>query len=186
MDKKDFTILLVCTFIAAFLGSLLAIKHVLSPYRYPYHPHHHFMSSNMEPFMRHDFDYPKEFIEYHKKMMENFDDDVQPLLKRKMKNANLFLFSNTGVKTQETDNMYKITFDMKPFNNNPKNVIIESEDDSITISAKYKSKKGNEIKSAQFFQEIEFPTDIKQNEIKKQYKGDSLIITVPKLLKSQD
>lgn len=186
MEKKNFVILLVSTALAAFLGSFLAPFFIFTIHKpmMPPPPHPFFERGPMHPPTPQDID---RTIKQNEKMMEEqeeFFDKMEDNFVDKMGTppgqAHFIHINNTGLKTQETKDMYKIIVDLKPFDNNQKNVDVKIKGNSITISAKYESKNKNDFSSSQFYQSMTLPSKINPNGIKQQKEGNSLIVLIPK------
>lgn len=168
MDKKNFTILLVSTVLAAFLGAFWAV-YLSRP------PHPPLGMSSPMPIAEQE-----KMMDEQEEYLEKFNHDFDELVEHSPARGSFISINNAGLKTEETKNMYKIIVDLKPFNNDEKNVIIKVKGNTIHISAQYKSKDKNEYSSSQFHQALTFPTKINDKAIKQEKKGDSLIITIPK------
>ena len=173
MEKKNFLILLSCTVIAVFLGSFAASLIIFNDG--PMHRHHHYFA---DPEMH--FSIPKtenfdKAMKYHEKMMdqqEEFfdkaDDDFEDVLEKAPLRATFGYMSNAGLHVQETKGMYKVIIDLKPFNNDTKNVDVKVKRNVVTISAKYKSKEDGKVASSQVYQSMTLPSNINIDEIKKE------------------
>ena len=169
MDKKNFTILLVSTVLAAFLGAFWAVYLSRPP-----HP-----PLGMNPPM--PIAEQEKMMEQQEDYFEKFNHDFDELVEHSPARGSFISINNAGLKTEETKDMYKIIVDLKPFNNDEKNVNVKTHGKTVSISAQYKSKDKNEYSSSQFHQELMLPTKIDANAVKEEKKGDSLIITIPKI-----
>lgn len=181
MDKKNFSILLICTISAAFLGAFLSSLIIFG--RIHHHcDHHHFIGESLNQPISQDFEEAfkdeEDTFQDQKKFFDNFNKDVEKALTK----AHFVYINNAGLKTQETKDLYKITLDLKPFNNDPKNVHIKVSDNKVFISAEYKSKDKEDFSSAQFNQTLILPSKISSDKIKQQQNGKLLIITIPKVI----
>lgn len=87
----------------------------------------------------------------------------------------------SNIKTEETNDFYKITIDLKPFDNDSKNVNIKVKNNKVTISAQYQLKNKNEFNSSQFYQSLTLPEKIDTKDIKQEIQKNYLIITIPKI-----
>lgn len=168
MDKKNFTILLLSTVLAAFLGAFWAV-HLSRP------PHPPLGMSSPQQLAEQEkiMEQQEEFFD---KFNHNFDDFVE----HTPAGASFIAMNNIGLKTEETKDAYKISVDLKPFNNDEKNVQIKTHGKTVTISADYKSKDKQNFSSSQFHQTLILPSKIEADEISKVKHGDSLVITLPK------
>lgn len=181
MDKKNFTILLLSTVIAAFLGAFAASWYFHTNFEHSYNP-------MMRPISR-GFDKSFNNVE---KMIERqqdvFDEDIDNGLENDMDDMvehapmslNFAYMSNNGLKTSETNDAYKVTVDLKPFNSDEKNIDMKVKGNSLYISAKYKSKGQHEFHSSQFYQVLHLPKDANVKGINQQKEGDFLVINIPK------
>lgn len=59
--------------------------------------------------------------------------------------------NSASIKTEDLKDSYKITVDLKPFNNDKKNIDVKVKDNIVSISAQYQSKDKNEFSSSQFY-----------------------------------
>lgn len=168
MDKKHFIILLLSTITAAFLGAFWAV-HLSRPPHPPLGMKTPMQLEEQEKIMEQQ----EEFFE---KFNHNFDDFVE----HTPANASFIAMNNIGLKTEETKDAYKISVDLKPFNNDEKNVDVKTHGRTVSISAEYKSNDKQNFSSSKFHQTIMLPTKIETDEIKKEKKGDYLLITLPK------
>lgn len=186
MEKKQFVILFASTILSAFLGAFLAANLVLpqllkaSQPPAPIIPRPKVNIVTHAPIVSHTVK-QKAIISKMDKMSqvcmnqppipENF-----PFINNNMMNiANM-----TSLKTEETADYYKLKINLKPFNNDPKNIKIKIKSDSLMISGNYKSKNKKENYSANFNQSLRFPFRFKKGGIKKQKSGDELIVIIPK------
>lgn len=177
MDKKNFAILLICTIIAAFLGaftaSILIFSHPTIPYpdlRIEYN------KQPLQPGVNESI----KFMEEQQKSFEKFDNQIEDVLSSIPRQKFVYL-SNNGLKTQETKNEYKITVDLKPFNNDAKNVSLKINGRKILVSAKYSSKDKNDFNSTQFSQALVLPEKIDASKVQKLKQGNFLVIIIPKV-----
>lgn len=176
MDKKNFTILLISTVVAAFLGAFIASFVVLKEHRQPRLVP--FVSAGVQPPI--SYDEQEKIMEQQEKFFNKFDSDFDDIIKHSPAKAGFIYMNNSGLKTEETKDQYKIIVDLKPFNNDEKNVDVKVNGRTVSISADYKSKENHEFSSSQFHQTLMLPQKIDESAVKKERKGDSLIITIPK------
>lgn len=168
MDKKHFIILLLSTITAAFLGAFWAV-HLSRPPHPPLGMKTPIQLEDQEKIMEQQ----EEFFE---KFNHNFDDFIE----YSPAGASFISMNNTGLKTEETKDAYKIMVDLKPFNNDEKNVHVKIKGNTVHISAEYNSKDKNNFSSSQFHQALMLPSKIDTEEIKQEKQGDSLVIILPK------
>lgn len=194
MEKKNFIILLTGTVIAVFLGSFCASMVIFGHSNHRFSHQMPFFARHMaQPIMPPEFERAMEQNEKIIKQQEEFfdkiddqldeDSDMRPMppFGHNMRHASFVYMSNAGVQTQETKDFYKIIVDLKPFNNDSKNVEVKVKGNILTVEAKYKKKDKNDYTSAQVYQSLMLPEKIDVKMIKKQQQGDSLVITVPKV-----
>lgn len=158
MERNKFIILLFSTIIAAFFGSFLASYLILTP-----------QPVFVQTIPTLDMD--KHFINQKPIPLD------YPIFGNTLLNAG----NVTSIKTEETKDGYKIKVNLKPFNNDPKNVDVKIRGKKVSISAQYKSKTKEESSSSQFFQTLSLPEKIDLKSVKQEKEGDSLVITIPKL-----
>lgn len=168
MEKKNFIILLLSTVTAAFLGAFWAV-HLSRPPHPPLGMHSPDQLAEQEKII-------EQQEEFFDKFNHNFDDFVE----HTPAGASFIAMNNVGLKTEETKDNYKISVDLKPFNNDEKNVDVKTHGRTVSISAEYKSNDKQNFSSSQFHQTLTLPSKIKTNEIKKEKQGDYLVITLPK------
>lgn len=187
MDKRDLIIVILGAFVAAFLGSFCAISVMHSSHKSEFYRHNPHLRHHMGPerFQGIQFDNSQNI------MGEDFqgEDDLQKELKeeafrrihsKNMHGVKVFKISDSALKMSETADGYKIVFDLKQFNNDPKNVKIKTDDHQITIWAKYESKETKDFTSAKFMEKLYFPHEIDESSLVKKLEGSNLVITVKK------
>lgn len=190
MDKKQFIIILASSVLAIFLGSFLASYIIFG--RTPKPPHIVFFSRPTPPneFFEDDetFYQMNKALENQQKFLDKMNKDFEssmnqtfaPVNKVALRPKKALNKVSTGMKTEETKDYYKITMDLRPFNNDENNVKVSVKDNTVSISAKYKSKEKNSFSSADFSQSLTLPVKIEDDDIKKQKQGNFLVITIPK------
>lgn len=91
------------------------------------------------------------------------------------------MLQNTApfIHVDRTDDMYKIIIDLRPFDNDEKNVEIKVKGNTVTINAagEKQSHRGQEI--THYSQTFAFGERINPNEITKIRQGNEYIITIP-------
>lgn len=157
MERNKFLILLFSTIIAAFFGSFLASCLILTP-----------APIFVKTIPMSDID--RQFINQQPIPVD------YPIFGNTLLNAG----NVTSIKTEETKDGYKIKINLKPFNNDPKNVDVKIKGKKVSISAQYKSKTKQGTSSSQFFQTLTLPEKIDIKAVKQEKQGDSLVITIPK------
>lgn len=168
MDKKHFIILLLSTITASFLGAFWAVY--LSK---PPHPPLG-MTTPMQS------EEQEKFIEQQEEFFEKFNHNFDDFVEHTPANASFIAMNNIGLKTEETKDAYKITVDLKPFNNDEKNVKVKIHGKTVSISAEFKSNDKQNFSSSQFHQTLILPSKINTKEIKQEKLDDSLVITLLK------
>lgn len=83
------------------------------------------------------------------------------------------------VHTEKTDDAYKIIINLKPFDNDEKNVEVTTEGNKLTVTAAGETKKHNKSAIIRFTQSFIFPDDAKISEMSKFKDGDKYIIIIP-------
>lgn len=159
MNKKQFIILLFSTCIAAFFGAFIAFHTVMLPAPPPPIMDTNEMAKQTEDFMNQP-PMPADFMVF----------------------GNSFLNAGnvTSIKTIETKDSYLIKIDLKPFNNDPKNVDVKVKGKHVSISANYKSKTKNQSSSSEFYQSLTLPSKIDDKAVEQKQEGNFLVITIPK------
>lgn len=83
------------------------------------------------------------------------------------------------VHIEKGSDAYKIIINLKPFDNNEKNVEVTREDNKLTINAAGETKKHNKEAIIRFTQSFIFPEEADLDELSKFREGDRYIIVVP-------
>lgn len=88
------------------------------------------------------------------------------------------------IKTENNPTDYKVIINLKSFGNNEKNVNVKTEDNRLTIQAKYENKDKNHHlhNSSSFYQTVGLSEKINPSKIIKEKNGDMLTITIPKTI----
>jgi len=195
MDRKKFLILLFSTIAAAFVGAFLAsyIFFPAPPMTFLQRP----MFGNMAP----PVSPPPGFVQVQnseqmdkmfkdqQKVFENINDQSNNFIKQQpmpnfaFSSSNNFSNNGTSITTEETKDMYVIKVNLKPFDNDQKNIEVKIKGKKVTISAQYKTKDKNEYSSSQFYQSLRLPVDIDAKAVSQKKEGDFLVITIPKTKK---
>lgn len=175
-------------FIAIFLGAFLAFYLIfgnMATYRYSYNS-----SAMAEDIFK---DQQKQFDELNKQFDHQFDLQVNQAFNPQFKtfpDDNHFVSSiiqldniktsGVGIKTEDDKDFYKIIINLKPFNNDEKNVKVAVKNNRIDISAKYENKDKKSLNSAYAYQSITLPTKIDETKISQKRINDQLIIAIQK------
>lgn len=83
------------------------------------------------------------------------------------------------VHIEKLDDIYKIVIDLKPFDNNEKNVEVIAAGDTLTINAAGEQKGHRKSEILRFSQSFSFPDDVDLSRISKTREGNQYVITVP-------
>ena len=83
------------------------------------------------------------------------------------------------VHIEKTDDAYKIVMNLKPFDNNEKNVEVTTDGNKLTINAAGETKKKNKNAIIRFTQSFIFPDEADLGELSKYRDGEKYIIVVP-------
>lgn len=83
------------------------------------------------------------------------------------------------VHIEKTDDVYKIIINLRPFDNDEKNVEVTTEGNKLTVNAAGETKKRNKNAIIRFTQSFIFPEEAKLSEMSKFKDGDKYIIVVP-------
>lgn len=83
------------------------------------------------------------------------------------------------VHIEKGDDAYKIIINLKPFDNNEKNVEVSADNKTLTINAAGETKKHNKDAIVRFTQSFIFPDNAELGEMSKFKEGDKYIIIVP-------
>ena len=83
------------------------------------------------------------------------------------------------VHIEKGEDAYKIIINLKPFDNNEKNVEVTAENNTLTINAAGETKKHNKNSIIRFTQSFIFPEEANLSEMSKFKEGDRYIIVVP-------
>jgi len=88
-------------------------------------------------------------------------------------------FNNTAeIKSEELDGVHKISINLKPFNNDPKNVKVDIDRNFVNITAKYESKNKNKMNSSHISQLVILPFKIDKKMVKQSMHGNVLVIEI--------
>ena len=77
------------------------------------------------------------------------------------------------------DDAYEITVNLRPFDNNEKNVEVQSDGDILTVSAAGEKSANGHDRVIKVTQQYAFDKDVDMSKITKVRKGNNYIITVP-------
>lgn len=113
-------------------------------------------------------------------MMINQERNMEKAFKRHMKKEFRMEKRAAAIShIEKTPDAYKIIIDLKPFDNDPKNVEVKANGDTLSINAAgvRNSRKGEAI--YKFMQNYSFDENVDLNEMQKEKVGDALMITIP-------
>lgn len=83
------------------------------------------------------------------------------------------------IKVEKTPQNYKVVIDLKPFDNNEKNVEVLTDGNSLTINAAGEREKHGHNEIIKFSQTFSFDDDVDLSKINKIREGNEYIIVVP-------
>lgn len=79
----------------------------------------------------------------------------------------------------EKADKYIITINLKPFDNDPNKIEIETQENGIKFSGYTEKKVNEQIQQTSYYQALIFPRNINKDGISKEHKGDKFVITIP-------
>lgn len=88
------------------------------------------------------------------------------------------------IHTEKTDDAYKIMINLRPFDNDEKNIEVTSDGNKLTVTAAGETKKRNKNAIIRFTQSFIFPEDADLSGLSKFKEGDKYVIIIP--LKEED
>lgn len=121
-------------------------------------------------------------IKYMQKMERDMIKQEKQFDKEMRKNFNIprNMSENSGfINVERMNDAYKINIDLRPFDNNEKNVEVKTEGNSIVINAAGERSNNRKQEIVRYSQTIGFTEDIKTDKITKVRQGSDYIITVP-------
>lgn len=117
----------------------------------------------------------KDFIRQERninKFRELSDKEINNRLTKRIEKAEF-------IHAEKLNDAYRFTIDLKPFNNDPKNIQVRTEGNMLVIDAENTKNNKNSKEIVKYNQAFAFGEDIKANEITKVHEGNNYIITVP-------
>ncbi|MBR5303974.1 MAG: Hsp20 family protein [Candidatus Gastranaerophilales bacterium] len=99
--------------------------------------------------------------------------------KEMRKEKNLERKAGEIIHVEKTEDAYKIVIDLKPFNNDEKNVTVTREGDSLTVNMAGEIKKQKKELTVSLTQKFIFPDDADLDDISKFKDGNKYFIVVP-------
>ena len=145
---------LLGAFLAFYFVADMTIKHMMDP---------------MYQFRKMD-----KMMQHQEREMENFDKKMMKDMRIKMP-----MHQKSIVEIQKLDDEYKIIVDLRPFDNNEKNVRVEVRDNMATVNASVEKEKRHEDSIVEFSQTFYLEGDLDTSKIKKERFKDKYIVTVP-------
>lgn len=114
------------------------------------------------------------------KMMRKESFDAERMMRKEFKRGGA-IEAKTGqiVHIEKLDDLYKIVIDLKPFDNNEKNVEVTTSGDTLTINAAGEQKGHKRDTILRFSQSYSFPEDVDLTKIAKSREGNQYIIMIP-------
>ena len=157
------------TGLLVFLGAFLAFYTLGDFYMKRHIPHIPIppMQQMQREFDRMDKDFIREQRKLNKEFQKNFD------------NNRVFMENQGIVNMSENDDVYKLIIDLKPFDNNEKNVQVNTNGQKMTIEGAGITTTKNGEKMVRVSQSYMFDKKVKLNEMTKFREGNNLIITIP-------
>ena len=189
-DGNEETLKCVLVWAAAFLGGFFAVmltKACCMPFDRtmppppfyemdaPFHHHKHFMPEGSFEAINENF----EIKDFEK---GNFDKKFEgKMAKKKLPNANPIGHPpfNPVVNMEEMPDKYKITVNLRRFNNDEKNIKIDIKSHSVKISGTANTNTKEEQSSFSYSKSFTVSKKIDADNIKKEVVGNRLIITAP-------
>lgn len=114
------------------------------------------------------------------RMMQKEAGQIQKMSDREMQKGFMAEHkANQIVHVEKSSDAYKIIVNLKPFDNNEKNIKVSTEDSKLTINAAGETKKHNKEAIVRFTQSFIFPEDAALTKLSKFKDGDRYIIVVP-------
>ncbi|MEI7473988.1 MAG: Hsp20/alpha crystallin family protein [bacterium] len=176
MDKKRFLIVLISCVSAVFLASFLAFWLIFGHISRNYYVSNYNSEVNTS---ERSFTADK-IIQDQNNLIEQMDKDFNQLSLFPLAHINMNY--SPMIKTENTKDTYKITINLRSFNNDPKNVDFKINNNMVNISAKYQSK--DKKNSSSFSQSFNLTDKVDEAKIKEDKKNGYLIITIPKIAKN--
>ena len=106
------------------------------------------------------------------KNMKMMDDFAKENRKISVKTSNV-------IHMEKTDNYYKITIDLKAFDNNVNNVHVTKSGNILSIQGRSIKKSKHNESISEFSQSYMFDDDVKLQDMSEETKGNYYIITIP-------
>ena len=114
----------------------------------------------------------KDMIHKHNQMTK--------MLNREIDRGEKFIEREEGfIRVEKKNNAYEIIVNLKPFDNNEKNIEISTDGDILTVSASGISDKKHHEKIIKVIQQYCFDEEVDFDKITKDKKGSNYIITIP-------
>lgn len=160
-SKTDYMLKLALILLAVFLACYLAVYYVLDQ-------------------MRHAYYIPSAPIENIDRIMREQDRMFNEMSAFPMHNsAMMALKSPVETYKDDTTDSYKMIVNLKPFDNNPKNVELTVDGNHVKIKAAGEKNKHNSEKLYAFSQSFVLPDKIDESKITKEKIKNKYIITLP-------
>lgn len=114
------------------------------------------------------------------RMMQKENFYARKMMKKELREgARLDSKVNQIVHIEKLDDIYQIIIDLKPFDNNEKNVEISTAGDTLTINAAGEKTRHGKESIIRFAQSFTFPEDVDLTKLAKTREGNQYIITIP-------
>lgn len=130
--------------------------------------------------MRHAYYLPSAPIENIDRIMQEQDKLFNDMSAFPMHNNAMMSVKNPIETYKDDDNdAYKMIIDLKPFNNNPKNVAVDVTDNRVSVTGLGEKTGKNSDKVYSFSQSFVLPEKIDKSKVTKEQKYHKYIITMP-------
>lgn len=153
--------------LALFLASYLAVYYVLDQMRHAYY----IPSAPMENIDR--------IINEQDKMFQKDMGIMAPSAFPMQSNALMAVKSPIETYKDDKNDEYKMIINLKPFNNNAKNVNVDVQEDKISVTALGEKAGRHSDKVYSFSQSFVLPEKIDTDKVTKEIKHNNYIITMP-------
>ncbi len=172
----------VAIFLGCFLGFYVFAQQMSKNDQYDYIYNNNFDHIRMHKHMQ-------RYMEQADRMFDDFDREFAEIDDFKLIPTGMMQFASPKlingkptVQTSETSKDYIIKINLKPFNNDAKNVQVKTKDKRVIISADYSSEKDDSYSSSMFYQSFNLPTKVNPSMMKKEVKNNYLTVIIPKNL----
>ena len=114
------------------------------------------------------------------KMMQHDERNFDKMMNREVKKDRAIEKEiQKYIKVERNPHNYKIFIDLKPFDNNEKNIEVTTEGNSLTINAAGENKKHGRNEIVRISQTYSFNEDVELDKINKIREGNEYVIVIP-------